>query len=684
LPELVTYQPQFQKMFRRSPQLSNIKPSVWAAQNIMIPNKGRLNYDYNPYCKEIIDRMAPDDPARKIAVMKGSQITFSSGVVIPVLGYIIKEDPHNTYYMVGTPELVTMAVEKLDYMIHGAKLQDYIGYQIKRKKNNKSGDTDEIKSFANGYIKIGSATNPKSIAQVDLERIILDDYDAMQGNSKVAGNFQDLIEMRAAASKNTYKLIMISTPLLKATSNIEPAFLHGDQRRYFLECPCCHEPIIIKWEVKEGDMINQLTNELATCNGGIVYGYDNHGRVDKKTVGYVCYKCGGWFDDRNKQNMLRGGLWKPTAVSKGGDDYFSYHIPSLCAPVGMFGWYEYAKKWEEAHPKGQPRVEKKYQTLVNTCFGETYDGVTEELEIISLMKNKRNYDVGMVPDKQSMEDGNGRIIMLTCASDMNGKIKGVNSMDVDDARLDFEILAHSESGATYSILHGSIGTFVPREGDNGKDRKKWTYEHNKPNSVWPEFEKVLTAWYETDTGRKMKIGITGLDCGFGAKIGAYPFLDKTNVQNVVGLKGKKEDKYMRADHDAKLFAKSLERPSDMYMLEVGVIKDRLAEYMGLRWDKAEPQPPFFMNFPRSSKGLYELENYFEHFKSEKRALVDDGEGNKLYRWEKVNTAVQNHMWDCRVYNIVLREIFLARLAEQHKVKNLTWAEFVEQAKKVIV
>jgi len=33
-----------------------------------------------------------------------------------------------------------------------------------------------------------------------------------------------------------------------------------------------------------------------------------------------------------------------------------------------------------------------------------------------------------------------------------------------DARMDYEVVAWSESGATYSIKHGSIGTFIPREG----------------------------------------------------------------------------------------------------------------------------------------------------------------------------------------------------------------------------
>jgi phage terminase large subunit GpA-like protein len=685
--DYATYQPQFTQVFSRNPQLSNIKPSAWAEKNVVIPKKGRLNYDYNPYCRKIIDLFSPDHPARKIAVMKGSQITFSSGVIIPLLGYTIQENPQNTYYMVGTSDLQKMAVEKLDFMIYTAQLQDYIKYFTPRKKNNKSGDTDDIKYFMNGYIKTGAATNPKSVAQVDLGIILLDDYEAMKGSSKIAGSFLDLIEMRAASNKDTYKLGMISTPLLKQGSNIEPAYLAGDQEKYFLECPCCKEPIIIKWEVKEGDVINGLTddkgNPLQVANnpGGMIYEFDNLGRVDRKRVFYVCYMCGGTFTDKNKQNMLRAGIWQPTANAIS-DDYFSFHISSLYAPVGMFGWDYYAGKHAEANPPGQPQNPQKMQVLVNTCFGETWEGETEVISAIGLMKNKRAYDVGTIPEKQSMEDGNGRIVLLTCGMDMNGKMKGINGEE-DDVRLDYEIVAHSETGATYSIEHGSIGTFLPLGRNKNIDRKKWSYNHESANSVWPEVEKLLGRNFATDTGRTLPIGITALDVGFCATTGAFPFLDKTN-RNVVGVKGEKEERYMPGNKDVKLFRDGLERPKDTYNLQVGYIKDRLSELMRLRWDQGvDQQPPGFMNFPQSSKGLYEWENYFEHFESEHRTTHKNKENEVLFCWKKKNSASQNHMWDCRGYAFVARDILLYRLAKEWKVKNLDWQEFCSVATKMI-
>lgn len=679
----MSYRDQFAGLFGRNPQLSDIKPSVWAEQHVVVPGKGKVDYNFNPYCREIIDRLAPDDPARKIAVMKGSQITFSSGVIMPALAYTIKEDPHNTFLMVGTSELVEPAVEKLDLTIQGAELEDYIGSQVVRRANRKSGDTDVSKSFPGGYIKVGSPTNSKSIAQVDLGRIFLDDFDAMKGQWKEGGSFMDLIEMRAASKKNDYKLMMISTPLRKATSNIEPAFMAGDRRRYMLECPCCHEPILLKWEVPEGEVLSEITGEKAACPGGIVYETNQHRQVKKKSVGYVCYKCGGWFDDGNKQAMLRAGVWTPTAVAVS-EDYFSYHISSLYAPVGMFDWFYYAQKHSEANVPGQPVNEAKMQVLMNTCWGETYEQVAEKPEANSIMANIRGYEPGMIPEAQSIADGSGRIVLLTCAADMNGKMKGYYGATEDDVRLDYEIRAWAESGSYYSLWHGSLGTFASgMKDDPDSGRVKWSYQEGQPNSVWPELDKILDRTFETDTGRKMGIFMTGLDCGVYTTH-AYTYLDK-RPGKIVGLKGDKEQKFQNLELDKRLFWDASER-NDLYMLQVGKIKDRISEYMRLKWRQGDgDQPSNFMNFPMQTGGLYGYEGYFKHFESEHKAPQTSASGDTLYLWKKVRSDAQNHFWDCAVYNFAVRDIVVAliykaakqQLGAQLKKKYFTWGDYVD-------
>lgn len=670
------YLPQLTKIFSSNPTISDIKPSEWAEKNIIIPGgKGRLSYDFNPYCREIVDCMAPDHPMRKGAVMKGSQITFSSGVLMPALGYTIKEDPHNTLFMVGDSKLIGPANEKLDLMIDGANLRDLISDQSKRKRKTKTGDTDEFKYFPGGYIRLDALTNPMAIAQMDPERIYLDDFDAMKGSDKRTGAFLDLVEMRGAANYYTFKLLMISTPLIKAESNIEPAFLAGDQRYFNIECPHCHKPIT--WKFKHDETIHFVWKE------------DNHGRLKEGSVEYICPKCGDAHNDKNKQRQLQGGIWVPTAtaITK---DYYSWHISSLYAPVSMNPWSFYVGKWLEAHPKGRPRNEFKYQTLVNTGFGLTYEPVAEAPKATAIMVNKQPYDIGIIPESLSIAHGNGKIVLLTCGSDMNGKMRGdfgKYSSSENDARLDWYVVAHTESGATYGIAHGSIGTFKPLGGneeedrpDSGINRVKWTYEHNKENSVWPEFDKILKQQWPVDTGGTMQINITALDCGAYATAGAYPFLDKSNSP-IIGVKGDKVDQWQVFDRNVKMFRKSAERP-DLYWVQGGMIKDKISDYMGLTWDgPPHTQPDNFMNFPLSKDGLFEYNGFFEHFESEARTQVTK-DGKTEYRWQKKKSDSQNHLWDCFVYNLAARDIFVWGMEGKYgerEIKFLTWREFSAMA-----
>ena len=657
-------------------EISTIKPSEWTEQNVVMgkPRPGLFRYNYTPYTREIIDCLDPNHPARKIAVMKGAQSGYSSGVIMPFLGYMIKHNPGNTYLMVGAPDLVDKSVEKLDLMIDGAGLRPYIKPQVMRNRANKSGDTNKKKDFSGGYIFIGSSNNHKAIAQVDLQYIILDDLDAMKGQSEESGNFLDLIAQRSAAYKDSYKMLLVSTPLLKGTSLIEPEFLKGDQRKYFISCPCCGERIILKWSVKEGDIINPLREDVALKDGGIKYELNEQKQVINSSVGYVCYKCEGFFKDKEKFKLLNEGLWIPTATPIN-DTFYSYHLPSLYAPIGMFDWAHYAGKYAEAHPEGQPRNESKYKTLCNVCFGETYEEQTQAIKANALQQNIRPYEVGIIPEKLSIADGNGKIVLLTLACDLNGV--------EDDARLDWEIVAWSESGSTYSINHGSIGTFIPRENSLvvKEDRERWTYRHGVEKSVWGELEKLIskTTYYQTDTGRNMIVFAAGVDTGYMDKY-AWQFIDNSHLF-VYGLKGKNTDTYMKLDADKRLFQIGRER-SKLYIVEGNLIKDDVAELISLNWQKGTVQPFGYMNYPTPSGGKYLYTNFFSHYEAEHKQAHTNSDGQVVgFRWVKKDSSVQNHLWDCRIYNIVVKEILVWQVLKSQKVLNPTWKDFVELALK---
>ena len=652
------YADQFKDIIRSSKvNLSDIKPSEWVEQNVIMPKPfpGPYRYSKTPYCREIIDCFAQDHPAKWIAVKKGAQIGLSSGVLIPIQLWMIKNDPSNTYFLVGSPDLVEKATEKLDIGIDNASLRQYIKPQVQRKRNNKTGDTNNKKEFIGGYIHIGSANNHKDIRDVSLKYGLFDDWESVKSSSKESGNTRKLLEQRFAAYSDVHKIAYVSTPELADGSNIDESFLLGDQRKYFIPCPCCGECIELKWSVTNGDV-----------TGGITWKLDDNGKVISETVGYICQMCGGFFDDKNKQELLNLGFWKPTSEpSKPG--YYSYHISSLYAPIGMYSWEHYVNDYIEANPEGQPRNEDLWKTFVNVVLGETYTNPTTELKANLLQRNIRDYKIGVVPESLSVKDGNGKIVLITCACDLNGKL--------EDARLDYEIVAWSESGTSYSIDHGSIGTFIPNESGkkNKVVRESWTYEHNKVNSVWPKFDEILKKDYYTDTGRKMKILASGIDTGY-CELQAFEFIDRNSLPFLLGLKGDKEDKYVNKYIEQSNFKLGQSR-NNLYMVRVGRIKDRLSHIMKLKWDYGndDVQPAEFMNFPIPENGKYLYKNYFSHFEAEVRKIDKDGN----YLWEKKSAMAQNHLFDCRIYNIVLKEIITSILGKELKLKNFGWKDFVD-------
>lgn len=646
---------------------SNILPSEWYEENMVMPKgsalAGKFSYDHTPFMKEIVDCASPYHPAREISIMKGAQVGGTATVLNPLVGYTIAVNPGNTMFLTGHTDLSKDAMEKIDQMIDCVGIRGLIGGKDLRARNTRSGDTLTEKKFKGGYLKMGSVTNHNLLRQHDIMIMIVDDYDAAAMSSKFAGATRELVQKRTAAYKHKKKIFWVSSPQVEGRSNIEEVFLLGDQRYYNVPCPCCGEFITLEWTV---DM------EGSKEKGGIYYEVMSNGRVDEKSVGYICQKCAGFFDDTKKYEMNLSGFWQPTAEPKE-KDHYSYHISSLYAPPFMDDWAWFAQQFVNANPKEGKRNEKKMQTFMNVVLGKTYKQKGKEIKANALQKNTRNYDVGDIPDQMSLNDGNGHIILLTCSCDLNGY--------VEDARLDYEIVGWSENETRYSITHGSIGTFVNKrfEGEKGRQsREKWTYEFGKQKNVWKEFDKILDTRFMTDNGRAMKIFMTGVDTSYFTDY-AYKYIDSSNFP-IIGLKGDPEelDKATKYGVDAPIFKQGKSR-SNLYIVESNLTKDILARDIDKKWDKEndEKQPNGYMNFPTPSGGKYLYNNYFSHFEAEHRVLEEKDGKPSQWVWAKKSSYVQNHLFDCHLYNIVVKNIVTYLACKEMNIKDYNWEDFVK-------
>ena len=249
-------------------------------------------------------------------------------------------------------------------------------------------------------------------------------------------------------------------------------------------------------------------------------------------------------------------------------------------------------------------------------------------------------------------------------------------------RLDWEVVAHTSFGQTYSIDHGSIGTFrrtrdvSKQQKERDFEREKWTYAHNQYNSVWPELEKIMRKEWKTESGRNVNINLTVIDTGFFTKY-ARQFIDSISDLSIVGVKGKTEAEYRKVTKDTPILTKSRES-RNIYLLEVNQIKDILAQNMKLRKGTDGSQPEGFMNFPQPTDGKYTMKSFFIHYEGEKRTEEIKNEEVIGFSWQKKTSQSLNHFWDVRVYNIAAREIYLDLIKQADpRIKNLTWNDFVD-------
>jgi phage terminase large subunit GpA-like protein len=645
--------------------LSNMKPSEWAEKNRVMPQgtpfPGPYSYDKTPYFKEIVDHLSPESPARIIAFMKGAQIGASAGVIENGLGWIIDQRPQHVLFLTGHADLAEESMSgRVDEMIDSCGLRPLIKANSLRKRNQRTGDTSKAKEFPDGSITAGSAGNHKLLRQRTVQAGFIDDFEAAKGLTKESGSTFKMIEQRFASSESKMKLYFISTPEVKQTSNIEPVYKLGDQRRYNVHCPCCHEPITLEW-----------THEVDEYNmAGITWKTDTNGRLIDKSVGYLCQKCGGFFTEKNKYEMNLNGLWVPTAEPTA-PDYFSYQLSALYAAPGMFNWTHYVRDYIAANPKGVAKPEL-MQTFTNLCLGITYESKTKTTSASPLLSNIRDYPIGVIPEKVSIRDGNGIIVGLTMACDLGGF--------VEDGRVDWEIVAWSQSGTPYSVDQGSVGTFVNKENSMKykADRAAWSYDLRAQNSVWPEITKIASKIYPKDTGTSMRPQIVGIDSGFFEKE-VFEYIDSVTGFWCIGLKGKDVFKFTTAEKDLRVFKKGLAR-SKLYLIEVNKVKDALSDLMLLRWDahQDDAQPVGFMNYPQQSDGKYSYKDYFKHFEAEHRILESDKDGLDVrFKWVKKSSSLQNHFWDVRIYNMALKDILAYEVCINSKSKETSWPDYVK-------
>lgn len=645
--------------------------SEWSEENIYLTSEskfaGLLSFKRSPYAVEVVNNMMPNSGIELTGIMKCSQSGFTQCLAIPCMVYHAAESPTNQMFVTSSETLIRNTIRgRFDTVMEGKTLKGIIKSTSTKKANQRTGDTDFKKEYTGGSL-INITYKPTNLRFHSVEVVVCDEYDDAPKIDKKEGSIFDLVMARTKSYADTRRLAFLSSPTTKGISNIEGVYNLGDKRKWNWECPNCKTYIPILWRIDRED----------GTFGGIKWELDENDELIEKSVHYECQSCRGRIDYKMKYPLNLTGKWVPTAVPKK-PTYRSYSFNALCNPPGFESWVDLVRYWIEACPKGQPVNIEKLKVFTNTQLGELWEDRGTSPRMTALMGNVRNYDVGVIPDKTCAEDGNGKIALITLVCDLGGVMDLVNN--IEDVRLDWEIVAHSTNGQTYSIDHGSIGTFKrskqtsKKERDKDSDRERWTFKEGVPNSVWPVFKEQIYRSLINESGEYCDIDLTIVDTGHFTKL-SYNFIQSITDRNIYGVKGKGiEESFTKIGGNTSLIKHSNENKGLLYILDVNTLKDNLSSNMALTEGTDGTQPRGFMNFPQPSDGKYNKNNFFDHYESEHRVPEIKNGVEVGFVWKKKRE--NNHFWDVAVYTLASREIFIADWKLYHpKDRDLTWERY---------
>lgn len=459
--------------------------SEWADLNRVLSSKssaepGKWRTARTPYLREIMDCLSSYSPIREVNFMKGVQIGASESG-FNFVGYVIEHAPGPMMYVLPTIDLVKkFSKTRIDPMITASPS---LSEKIRPARARDSGNTIFEKDFDGGILVLVGANSGSGLRGTPVRYLVLDEVDGYPHSADDDGDPVTLATDRTRAHTARRKIFRLSTPLLKETSRIGPAFREGDQRYYHVRCQKCGtaQPISwsrIKWEV------------------------DSDGLVVRDSVAFVCDAadpetgevCDHRHYEHNKEALIaeeNGAAWVPTAMAKKAN-VRSYHLSALYSP-----WYPWADIVERfLNDKQDPA---KLQTFVNNVLGEEWEDLQgDKLDPDSLLAKRE--DFAGVPE---------RVAALTCG------------VDVQPDRLELEVVGW------------------------GRDEESWSVDYQvipgDPSDleVWDQLDDYLQQRFNhPKIAGGLKILATCIDTGGANTQDAYRFVRPREGRRIWGIKGK--------------------------------------------------------------------------------------------------------------------------------------------------
>lgn len=457
--------------------------SEWADKFMILPTEdaepGPWRTSRVPFMKKIMDALSPWNDTREVILMKPVQISGTSAGLCWA-GHTIHRAPTNMLIVEPTLDLAKKySRQRLTPMIDNVP---EVGNLVEAERARDSGNTIFEKEFRGGRACLTGSNSAVGLRFMAARNLMLDEVDAYVKNLDQEGDPIRLAKNRTATYYR-HKIYMLSTPKLKATSAIEPAYLQSDQQKYFVPCPFCDHGQVLEW--------GQLTWP----------------KGKPEEAAYLCVQCQQLIAEHHKMRMLAQGDWVATRDTSDDGAWrpkrAGFWLNILYQPYGWkYNWPTLAFDFSEiAHSRDADAL----QEFTNTKLAETWEEELGEKIDHSDLWNRREIYPAPVPDE---------VLHITAA------------VDVQDDRLEAEAkgwgLGEESWAIEKQVFVGSPGILKGKRGDP---------------SVWELLDAWLMKSFTQSDHKKLSIAVALIDSGGHHTKEVYQFVKPRQSRRIFALKG---------------------------------------------------------------------------------------------------------------------------------------------------
>ncbi len=512
-----------------------------------------------------MDYLSPYRACERV-VFKSSSQAGKTECLLNFIGYIIDLDPGPILAIQPniTPMGEAFSKDRIATMLRDCPtLADKIG----KVKARVSASTILHKTFPGGHVTIAGANSPSSLASRPIRYLICDELDRWEATKEGDPLLLARKRLQTFRARRTAKEIIASTPTYADVGICAEYDRCTQQWEWHLACQHCGE---LQFPTLEH------------------FRWDNE---DAATVRYLCKSCGAEHGLAMADKVKLSGRW--VCVKEGPESAAGFAFNEWGSPFAR--WDDTIAEWINA--QGDPA---RKQVVVNTVFGEPWEGEGERADPSALAQRCEDYGA-------EMPDG---VQVLTMGVDVQGD------------RLELEVVGWGHRRESWSIAY----QVLPGEPTSGE--------------VWEDLLEVIDQTFERADGSQMKIAHVCIDSGAYTQhvyeaIKRYRRHSVTPIKGAPGMAREEIDRDWRAVMKRRARRVRYGKPPEI----VGVDQIKLTVFHALNAIKGQAN---YCHFPANRS-----EEYFLQLTGERLIVAASKNRRPERHWVPIHSAVE--ALDCRVY-----------------------------------